>query len=197
MLDQQVTQQGILDALRKAAQATTADDTLVFFYAGHGGDGTQLGQKDVGLVLTTPGTRLDALTQTAIPWSSISDALAESRGTVVVLLDACHSGLAGSVLFATNDAAVEQLMKNPGAPLVVLAGSKGRQQTFEKGREGGLFTNAIVAAMTRAPDTSPDSSFVDLGQLYTAVKGDVVRATRGRQTPWLARNRLVGEMSLF
>lgn len=43
----------------------------------------------------------------------------------VVVLDACHAGIAGSDAFATNEDAVSALMTRAGAPIVVLAGSTG------------------------------------------------------------------------
>jgi hypothetical protein len=82
----------------------------------------------------------------------------------------------------------------------VLAASEGRQlsqETFNAG--GGLFTNAIVAAISgeRLKYDRDRSGLNDLGELYSGVKAQVVAETNGEQTPWLARNGLVGEMSLF
>jgi hypothetical protein len=82
----------------------------------------------------------------------------------------------------------------------VLAASKGRQLSNEKADGGGgEFTNALVAALTneRATADRDRSGLIDLGELYYAVKGRVAAETKGTQTPWLARNGLVGEMSMF
>jgi uncharacterized caspase-like protein len=145
------------------------------------------------------GTRLDDLNATALSWTLLADAIGESRGTVVVVLDACHSGLAGREVLATNDAAVQVLLTRQGAPVVVFAGSKGRQESLEIGASGGTFTNAIVAAISseRAKHDRDRNGLIDLGELYAAIKARVMSDTQGRQTPWLVRNGLVGEMSLF
>ena len=118
----------------------------------------------------------------------------------VVVLDACHAGMAGSDAFATNDDAVSALITRAGAPIVVLAGSKGRQFSQEAAAAGGgVFTAAVAAAISeaRATHDRDRSGLIDLSELYTAVKARVLQATNGRQTPWLARNALVGEMALF
>ena len=96
LLDAEVTPARVLAAVRAAARATTADDMMVIFYSGHGLDGRARGQADAGLVLTTPKTRMADLKSTALPWAALADALSEARGTIVVVLDACHAGIAGS-----------------------------------------------------------------------------------------------------
>ncbi len=200
LLDVDVTPGGVLAAVREAAQATGPDDTLVIFYAGHGIDGKAAGQADAGLVLTTPKTRMNDLKATALPWAALSAALVDARGTIVVVLDACHAGMAGSDAFATNDDTVSALMTRAGAPMIVLAGSKGRQLSGEtKQAGGGLFTEAIAKAISeaRAAHDRDRNGLIDLGELYTAVKARVFEVTKGKQTPWLARNALVGEMALF
>lgn len=200
LLDAQVTPERLLDTVREAARATGPDDMLVFFYAGHGLDGRAGGQADAGLVLTMPATRTKDLKSTAVSWAHLAEAMKEARGTIVVLLDACHAGIAGSDAFATNDDAVSALMTRAGAPMVVLAGSKGRQLSYENAQAGGgVFTAAIAAAISdaRAAHDRDKSGLIDLGELYTAVKAKVFQATKGKQTPWLSRNALVGEMALF
>jgi uncharacterized caspase-like protein len=84
--------------------------------------------------------------------------------------------------------------------MIVLAASKGRQSSQEAPNGGGgRFTNAIVAAISgdRAKYDRDRSGLIDLRELYSGVKARVMADTKGEQTPWLARNGLVGEMSLF
>ena len=84
--------------------------------------------------------------------------------------------------------------------MVVLAGSKGRQESLENvATKTGSFTGAIVATLAKE-QTRQDRDrrgLVGLSQFYAAVKAQVVNESGGRQTPWLARNGLVGEMALF
>lgn len=197
LVDGQVTPDSLLLSVTRAARETGPDDTLVVFFAGHGVDGAAFGRPGAGLMLVTNTTRTADLDRTALPWHAIAEVVAEARGKVVIVLDACHSGLAGHA-FATNDAIVSTLFTRAGAPMVVLAASKGRQLSQETSRSG-RFTNAFVAALTgeRSSVDRDRSGLIDLGELYTAVKGRVVTETKGKQTPWLARNGYAGEMSLF
>jgi uncharacterized caspase-like protein len=84
--------------------------------------------------------------------------------------------------------------------MVVLASSKGRQSSLENSESGaGYFTSAIAAAIAggRVKHDRDQSGLIDLSELYSAVKMQVMNASYGRQTPWLTRNGLVGEMAIF
>jgi hypothetical protein len=200
LLDADVTRDKVLDVVKAEASKTTEDDTLVFFFAGHGVDGAQLGQPSAGLVLATNRTVMSDIAKTSVLWTDLASLFSVSKGTVIVVLDACQSGIAGREAFSTNDDVVSALFTKAGAPLIVLAASKGRQESEEVANGGGgKFTNAIVAAITneRGSYDSDHSGLIDLSELYSGVKTRVARETQGRQTPWLARNRLVGEISLF
>jgi uncharacterized caspase-like protein len=200
LLDAQVTSERVLTSVREAARSTGPDDTLLVFYAGHGVDDRSGEASNAGLLLTTSATRMEDLKATSVSWAELAGALAEARGRIVLILDACHSGLAGSDAFATNDDAVSVLMTRAGAPTVILAGAKGRQFSYEDSNAGGgIFTAAIAAVISeaRAAYDRDRNGVIDLGELYTAVKAKVFDATGGEQTPWLVRNALVGEMALF
>ncbi|WP_439617738.1 caspase family protein [Shinella sp.] len=197
--DRAATREAILKAVADAVAATGPDDTLLFSFAGHavgsGGTGTT-----GDLLLALPDTRTGALRETALAWSDVAAGLSKAKGTVVILLDACHTGLAGSSAFATNDDVAGALLTSAGAPMVVLAASKGRQVALESaGKGGGVFTSAIVEVLGTGRGTADvdANGVIDLGEFYSAVKSRVLRDTQGRQSPWLARNLLVGDMSLF
>ncbi|MCF3641803.1 caspase family protein, partial [Rhizobium sp. TRM95111] len=193
------TAEAILAALTVAVDATGPEDTLVFSFAGHA-VGSGVAGTTGDLLLALPDTRIDQLKETALAWRKIAAVLAGARGKVVVLLDACHAGLAGSSAFATNDDAAGALLTTAGAPMVVLAASKGRQVALESAEAGGgVFTSAIVDALTtgRSRADADANGAIDLGEFYVAVKGQVLAKTGGQQSPWLARNLLVGDMMLF
>jgi hypothetical protein len=82
----------------------------------------------------------------------------------------------------------------------VLAASKGRQASLEGSAfGGGLFTSAIVEVLTknRALYDTDHSGLVDLSELYRGVKQIVMEKSQNKQAPWLARNGIVGDLSLF
>lgn len=199
LTDRAARAQTILKAVEDAVAATGPDDTLLFSFAGHA-----VGSGDAGttgeLLLALPDTHTGALRQTALAWRDVAAVLARAKGKVVILLDACHTGLAGSSAFATNDDVAGALLTTAGAPMVVLAASKGRQVALESaGTGGGVFTSAIVDVLGtgRGAADADANGVIDLGEFYAAVKTRVLRDTQGRQSPWLARNLLVGDMALF
>jgi hypothetical protein len=164
------------------------------------GFGRVLKNSTAGLFLATTRTRLTQLESTALQWTSLGQILSGAAGTVVVVLDACHSGIAGSEVSATNDDLASLLLTQSNAPVVILASSKGRQRSEEDPREGGgVFTNALVSALSRdrKEENRAGSTLVGLSDLFAAVRRRVIERTGGRQTPWIARNALLGEMTLF
>lgn len=168
----------------------TRDDTLFLHLAGHGFLDAQ-----GALHLAGGDARLDDLAMTALPWADVVAELAAMPGRVVVFLDVCHSGAAG---VATNDDAVSGLLAQSGTPIAVLAASKGRQPSFESASlGGGAFTAALVRALSDPAVDLDGNGAVELSELYAAVKRDVVLATQGRQTPWIARSAFVGEVPLY
>ena len=87
-----------------------------------------------------------------------------------------------------------------GASMVVLSASKGRQFSEENGTAaGGLFTSAfdrIITSERKAFDVDGNGA-ISISELYRGLKATVVRESRGRQTPWLSRNLIVGDFDLF
>jgi hypothetical protein len=208
LIDAEASEDAILAAVKQAVEATGANDTVLFFLADHGFNGSDFGGTP-GLMLGLSTTKRDNLPATSLSWSKLTHIIDKARGRVVVVLDTCQSGLAGNQSFATNDD-FAALLTSSSAPIVVLAASKGRQFSNEDpNADGGLFTNTLVTALTvkRKATDIDGNGVIDLSELYRAVRTPVsVEAHQiqlrdpendHEQTPWLARNALVGEMSLF
>jgi hypothetical protein len=178
-------------AIRKVVAEASDRDTIMLFAAGHGFLDKSTGQ----FFLATRESRVDRLTETSIAWTEIAAALVGARARIIVFLDACHSGAAGTG--GTNDDAVSALLSR-NESITLIAASKGRQSSQELGA-GGVFTTALVEAITaeRQKTDSNANGVIELAELYAAVKRDVVARTQGAQTPWIARNLMVGEIPLF
>jgi uncharacterized caspase-like protein len=178
--------------LREVASAAKQTDTIMLFAAGHGFRDQATGQ----FYLATRDSKLRKLEETSISWVEIAKALDGSKARAIILLDACHSGAADS---GTNDDAVSSLIKS-GTPITIPAAAMGRQESQENAEVGGgRFTTALVQAIStdrKAKDTNRNGA-IELAELYGAVKRQVVAATKGAQTPWIARNLMVGEIPLF
>src|SRR5262249_34846483 len=103
LLDKDVTRESVLNAVKAALNQTGEDDTLIFCFAGHGVDGARVDQPSAGVVLATNRTRVADLANTSVAWTVLAGLLSSSKGTVIVVLDACQSGIAGREAFGTND----------------------------------------------------------------------------------------------
>jgi len=193
LLDRAATPDAVTTALSTAVGTAGPDDTVAFFFAGHGLQGAN-GE----LFLVTSGTRPSDLVATALAWRKVTQVLTRSQARVAVILDACHAGLAGRAVFAANDAAARELMTATGAPITVLAASKGRQRSEETGGNG-RFTRALVDVLTvgRAEADIDKDGALTATEVYAAVKRSVQGGTAGRQTPWLARSQVLGDIPLF
>jgi hypothetical protein len=193
LADAQASKAAILAELERIVAVAAPEDTVVVSFAGHGLDDNNTLQ----LALST--TRLDQVEATSLGFDAIAGRLRQSRARVVVLLDVCHAGVVDRAA-GTNDAAVSQLVTDSGASMVVLSASKGRQFSEETPKAaGGLFSAAFDRVLTseRAASDLDGNGAISINELYRGLKSSVVRASEGRQTPWLSRNRMVGDFDLF
>jgi hypothetical protein len=62
---------------------------------------------------------------------------------------------------------------------------------------GGLFTSAVLDALSKKETDRNHNGAIEASELYVSVKRAVVEATQGRQTPWFARNDMVGDFVPF
>ena len=163
----------------------------MLFAAGHGFRDETGGK----FYLVTRETQRLSLGATALGWDEIAAAFDDTKARVIVFLDACHGGAAG--LEGSNDDVVSSLIKR-GSSITVIAASKGRQESLEF-NSGGAFTTELVRAVSteRERTDANRNGAIELAELYGVIKQQVVLATQGRQTPWIARNQMVGEIPLF
>jgi hypothetical protein len=194
LADHDATPTAVLDAIAHAVATGGPQDTLIVFYAGHGT------QDASGYYLTASTTERNRITQTALPWQRVAEVLDKAQARVIVVLDACHAGRSGADLLGSNDDAVRGLLASARRPLVVLSAAKGRQESLEDAKfGGGLFTDAVAHVISgdRARFDSNGNGVIELSELYAGVKSLVMSASRGTQTPWLARQDFIGDVALF
>jgi WD40 repeat protein len=173
--------------------AMKEDDLAVVFLAGHGvqprGSARMLfltGEARLSAERGAPGT---------LGWSSVARHLSAARGRVLLLLDACHAGHLAPDELLPPGAIASGLLHDGRGGTVVFAASKGRQLSAERGGHG-LFTRAILDALT-GPATDRDrDGLVSLSELVEAVTVAVDRESEGRQTPWVARRETFGDYVL-
>jgi hypothetical protein len=179
----------LLDRLQALASNSKPNDTLMLLISGHGVRGP-----DGHLYLATLSTRIGDIAHTALRWDKVADALARIPGRKIVFLDVCH---AGAAVPSSNDEVSAEMLADD-SNLIILSASKGRQLSQEN-KDGGLFTAAIVKAVTqdrKLVDTDHNGA-IELSELYRAIKAKVVGATSAQQTPWIARGSIVGPVPIF
>ncbi|MGH9776689.1 MAG: caspase family protein, partial [Candidatus Acidiferrales bacterium] len=153
---------------------------------------------DKNYYLATSATRKDDIPNTSLPWTELSDTLAKAHTRIAVFLDTCQSGAAGTDFFATNDASVSALLDRAPSGILIFSASKGREESEESpGQGGGVFTTAVIAALSDPKTDHNHNGVIEASELYATVKRAVVEATEGRQTPWFARNDMVGDFVPF
>lgn len=184
------TRTSILEAIRIAAAQTGSDDQLVLFFGGHGL------MYDGKYYLAGHDLDVNAIARTGIAWAEVEAALLSSAGTVVLFLDACHSGAAN--LAASNEAAFDSSV-GVQRSIVLFAASKARELSYEaSGESRGVFSLAITRALRDRTQTDVDGNGrIEHIELYRAVRRQVYQASAGRQTPWMATRNLAGEVSIF
>ncbi|HVJ15404.1 MAG TPA: caspase family protein, partial [Polyangiaceae bacterium] len=212
LLDSEVTVESVRAALAELAQMRPHDLAVVFL-AGHGVRRSAEGE----MVFLTSSADMDSkgLLANGVGWSELGQALARAKGRVLVLLDACHSGVVSQELLAPNGSLASALVRDQRAGALVFAAAKGRQFSYEAGNTRGLvldmtttklvggestsqgyFTGALLQAL-RAPDTDRNGDgLLQASELIDDVSARVVTATDGMQTPWVARREMFGDFTL-
>jgi WD40 repeat protein/uncharacterized caspase-like protein len=193
-------------------------DLAVVFLAGHG-----LRFADGQMRFLTHQASLKRAEAKAhgVGWKQLEKALAQAPGRVLVLLDACHSGHVTTEPVAPNEALAKALAARNRAGLLVFAASRGSQFSYEVGGEGsgsrglelawpgkprggeelqrghGLFTAALLEALGGQVPDRDRSGAVELSELIDDVRERVRAASNGKQTPWVARRELFGDLTLM
>ncbi len=220
LIDGEATVAAVRGAIEELSRMAP-EDLAVVFLAGHG-----MKPSDDEMVFLTSavrlapdGGRLDprSLRDDVVRWKDLSTSLAGAPGRVLVMLDACHSGHVAPDLAVTNDALARSLAGEKRAGVFVFAASKGREASLEPSmgralelarspaaslvgldeREPhGLFTGAVLQALrSRETDLDGDGR-IQLSELVDEVTRRVLDASRGAQTPWIARREMFGDLTL-
>jgi hypothetical protein len=147
MVDGEAKSKDILDALRGLKDKVKTGDYVIVYLSGHGGVG-----KDNRFEFCAYDGNLG--------WSEIQAALRDVRGTVIVILDACHSGGV-----------------NSGDNLIVLSASL-RDQCSLGGADkdhNSLYTQFLLEALNGQADMNRDG-FISLAEVDAYVSGKLASA---------------------
>ena len=149
------TYSNVTARLREFLTEPGAEDTLVFFYSGHGAQ-----TQRESYILPTD-TQVDNLALTSVPLSYVMIQIGACRANKkILILDACHSGAAKVSGEYMGDALASALASG-GTGLVSLSSCTLDEQSYEYGEVGhGAFTYFLIDGMKGAADRDGDGEIV-------------------------------------
>jgi hypothetical protein len=187
LLDDQATLGAIRRELNALAGRAHPDDTVVIFFSGHG---ARLGNSSNPESALIPFDCDPAdINKTVLLEAEFSAALASIKAKrLIVLLDACHSGAAGSFKeagylpdFGFNEKSLDRLAQGSGR--IVIASSRASEFSLVlAGANHSLFTEHFLGALRGGARTHGDG-LIRVFEVFNYVSEKVRAAAPGRQHP--------------
>lgn len=191
-LDRAAMQAMTRDFLREAARAQIA----VVYYAGHG---VQVDGRNYLIPVDVELKAGHSMTEAMIDMDTIMAGLDDQIRTNILIFDACRNNpMAQHVASAGNDRAIE------GAPGLAAPTSLGAGATLGAGTLIAFATAPGQVALDGEGANSPFSAALsrhlgtpglEVQQMLTRVRAEVVSSTRNKQVPW-SNSSLLGEVYL-
>ena len=189
LLDGDATLERIRRALATVATTSGPDDTIVIFFSGHGARlGNPVDPESALLPVECDGQTLGA---TSLPEAEFSSALRGfSAKRLLVLIDACHSGGAGSFkaqragelrAFGYSEKSLGRLAQGIGR--VLIASSRASEVSWVlPNARNSVFTSHLLEALRGQARTSGDG-VIRVFEIFNHVAEMVKREGPGRQHP--------------
>jgi hypothetical protein len=168
-------EQQIREFLRKAENAPVR----LFYYAGHG---LQVDDRNYLVPVNTKLERASDLSFEAIALDSILENLDATSRTNIIILDACRNNPFAKAFASRNGAgrafAVQRGLapSNPGGGTLIAFSTKPGSVALDGNGANSPFTEALARHL-RTPG-------LEVRQMFTRVRADVIAATHGEQYPW-------------
>lgn len=188
LLDSQATLGAIRQALADLASASLEEDSVFVFFSGHGARLKQ-GGNDMSVLLPID-CRPDEISTTTLSEAEFSQALAAIPARrLVVVLDACHSGGAGSLKGTTSmsieygfdEKALQRLAEGTGR--VIMASSRATETSLVlNGARNSVFTETLLEALRGQAQTSADG-LIRVFEVFNYLSEKVKTKVQGRQHP--------------
>jgi uncharacterized caspase-like protein len=178
LYDASATREAVLNALRATARSAAPGDAIIVYLAGHG---ITIGGNWYFLSPAVQDVDEAEITKLSLSAEQISTTLRESKASrVVLMIDACYSGaVVKDVKGLLQNRVYTQLGRATG--FAVLAAARQDQSALERNTLGhGVFTAAIIAALTGAADRNGDGK----------ITARELAAYLARQIPTLATEHL-------
>ena len=181
------TRATMADAVREFSEKLDGVDTALFFYAGHGV------QVNGDNYLVPVDAKINGPADVRFGTINLTDIMGEMEGkgrSSIVILDACRDNpFADAIQKGGRSLGKRGLSSiNPnGAGMLVVYSTQPNNIALDGGGRNSPFTSALLAHV-RKPG-------LEIRQLVSEVRADVLSSTDGKQVPW-DNSSLVGEVYL-
>jgi len=176
--DEEATKSNIMDAYYDLVTETCNNDSVLFFYAGHGS--TYLaGSKTRGFLVPTDGT--EQRLNTLLSWDTLTSEADMMRAKhVFFIMDACYSGLALQRDGSSKRFLKDMLRRNARQ---VLTAGKSDQTVKDSGTksDNSLFTGYLIEALNGAAKT--EQGVISASSVMNYVYNKVANDPKSKQTP--------------
>lgn len=188
LLDDEATLAGIRKALADLADDAKPDDTVAFFFSGHGARfGT--GNSATSALIPYDCQKNDALA-TTLGEAELSNALAAIKvSRLLVVMDACHAGGAAILKMGYPENLVEGFDEkslqrlSQGIGRVVLASSRASETSLVlHGERNSVFTTAVLDGLRGGAAVDANGT-IRVFSLFNHLSEKVRQAVPGRQHP--------------
>lgn len=189
LLDGDATLARIRAALASVAQTSGPDDTVVIFFSGHGALlGAPADPESALLPAEFDGRTTETTSLSETEFSSALERISAQR--LLVLIDACHSGGAGSFkgrreeaspTFGYSEKSLGRLAQGTGRVLIASSRANEESIVFSNARNS-VFTSHLLDALRGQARTSGDG-VIRVFEIFNHVAEMVKRTVPGRQHP--------------
>ncbi len=161
------THSNILKILKKQYAGTKADDTLIFYFSGHGSAG--------GLcTYDSKSSNIEDLLQFATIAAIMKQSPAKKK---IIIADSCFSGT------SRGGASSSQSRTNTDPSVLLFMSSRANESSLETtGAKNSLFTSHLLTALGGAADVNSDR-LITARELFDYVSRGVRRDSRNYQHP--------------
>jgi Caspase domain/Putative peptidoglycan binding domain len=168
---------GVRDLVRRFAYALDEAELALFFYAGHG---LQVDGENYILPVDAELQQELDLAFEALPFSQITEVIERKDRTAILILDACRDNPFVPRISRTlsRSRAVGQGLAeiSPGLGTLVIFATDPGKVAYDGQGEHSPFTDAFLRYV--------DTPGLEIRQLMTRVRRDVLESTDGLQRPW-------------
>lgn len=180
LLDEEATAVAINDAFALYRDKAMKDDSILFFFAGHGTTISSIRDSEVGYLVPHDGTETNI--NTLIKWKDLESRSEEIRAKhIFFVMDACYSGLALQRSALGSKRFVKEMMRRYSRQ--ILTAGKSNQKVKDSGGKtnNSIFTSYFLEAISGSAKT--EEGILSASSVMSYVYSKVSTDPNSTQTP--------------